>query len=165
MEENQEFCISDPRGMSTIAFMIEEDTVDSETVFTLKLLDKEIEEDGEKTNKTFFVQSLNDAVVVLMVTIGKNKVVMNSGLLQDSELEITKKPDIIKYEPIMNESDDIEFKDFQYTPNLKRPISLIDTETAEEIKPSLYLDPESGDIVGKIKLMPYKSYICIEIRD
>ena len=58
-----------------------------------------------------------------------------------------------------------EYKEFQYTPNLKRPISIIDPETTEEIKPVLYRDKETNEIKGKCKLKPYKSYFSFEIRD
>ena len=57
-----------------------------------------------------------------------------------------------------------EYKDFTYTPNLKRPISIIDPETTEEIKPTLYYDEKTNEVKGKCKLKPYKSYFAFEIR-
>ena len=57
------------------------------------------------------------------------------------------------------------FKEFQYTPNLKRAITIIDPETTEEIKPTLYFDEKSNEVKGKCKLKPYKSYFAFEIRD
>ena len=61
--------------------------------------------------------------------------------------------------------DQTEYKDLTYTPNLKRPISIIDPETTEEIKPTLYFDQETNEIKGKCKLKPYKSYFAFEIRE
>lgn len=58
-----------------------------------------------------------------------------------------------------------EIKDFKYTPNLKRPICVIDPETTEEIKPVLYFDEKTNEIKGKCKLKPNKSYFAFEIRD
>ena len=58
-----------------------------------------------------------------------------------------------------------EFKDFTYTPNFKRSISIIDPETTEEIKPILYFDEDTNEVKGKCKLKPYKSYFAFEIRD
>ena len=58
-----------------------------------------------------------------------------------------------------------EYKEFNYTPNLKRAISIIDPETAEEIKPTLYFDEETNEVKGKCELKPYKSYFAFEIRE
>ena len=58
-----------------------------------------------------------------------------------------------------------EVKDFKYTPNLKRPICIIDPETTEEVKPTLYFDEKTNEVKGKCKLKPYKSYFAFEIRD
>ena len=58
-----------------------------------------------------------------------------------------------------------EYKDFRYTPNLKRPICIIDPETTEEIKPILYFDEKTNEVKGKCKLKPYKSYFAFEIRE
>ena len=58
---------------------------------------------------------------------------------------------------------EMEYREFKYTPNLKRPISIIDPETAEEIKPVLYFDKETNEVRGKCKLKPYKSYFAFEI--
>ena len=57
-----------------------------------------------------------------------------------------------------------EYKEFSYTPNMKRPISIIDPETTEEVKPVLYFDEEANEVKGKCKLKPYKKYFAFEIR-
>lgn len=159
---NQEFSILDPKGMKTIAFIIKQEFIEDKEVFSLKQLDSISEEEDGKTKKIFTVDS-DEELTVLMVTLGKNKVIMNTGILSDSEIEVIRKPDIIKYEPIVNKGENYTYKEFKYTPNLGRPISIIDTETAQEIIPSLYIDKESGKIVGKIKMMPYRAYIAIEL--
>ena len=56
-----------------------------------------------------------------------------------------------------------EYKEFAYTPNMKRPISIIDPETTEEVKPILYFDEETKEVKGKCKLKPYKKYFAFEI--
>ena len=58
-----------------------------------------------------------------------------------------------------------EYKEVNYTPNLKRPISIIDIETTEEVKPTLYFDEKTNEVKGKCKLRPYKSYFVFEIRE
>ena len=55
-------------------------------------------------------------------------------------------------------------RDFAYTPNMKRPITIIDPESGDEIKPILYFDEEANEVKGKCKLKPYKKYFAFEIR-
>ena len=69
----------------------------------------------------------------------------------------------IKFDTLYSEKE--EYKEFEYTPNLKRPISIIDPETTEEVKPVLYMDKTTNEVKGKCKLKPYKSYFAFEIRD
>ena len=160
----QEFSILDPKGMNTVAFAIESDVVDNEEIYTLKMLESEKETSDGKVEKTFFVElQPEEEATIIMLTIGKSKMIMNTGLLQDNELEITEEADIVKYEPIINNEGVYEEREFKYTPNLKRPISIIDSVTCEEIKPVLFLDPDTGDITGKCRMQPYRQYFAIEI--
>ena len=69
-----------------------------------------------------------------------------------------------KFDTIYSE-EETEYRDVMYTPNLKRPISIIDPETTEEIKPKLYFDEKTNEVKGKCKLKPYKSYFVFEIRE
>lgn len=164
MDEKQEFSILDPQGSKTVAFAIENDYVEDEPVYTLQMLEN-VEENVEgKKKKTFFVENSSDETTVLMLTMGKNKVVINSAVVKDNEISVINKPNIVKYEPILNNSQEIEYKDFKYTNNLKRPISIIDVETGEEVKPVLYIDQESGEVIGKCKMMPYRPYIALELK-
>ena len=70
----------------------------------------------------------------------------------------------MKFNNIYNEKE-TEYKDVEYTPNLKRPISIIDPETAEEVKPILYFDEKTNEVKGKCKLKPFKNYFAFEIRE
>lgn len=103
-----------------------------------------------------------DELVIL--SFGKEKVVVNMGMLNDDKIMISKKPIPLKFDTLYSEEEH-EYKDFKYTPNLKRPISIIDPETTEEIKPVLYFDEGTNEIKGKCKLKPYKSYFAFEIRE
>ena len=69
-----------------------------------------------------------------------------------------------KFKTLYSE-EETEYKEVQYTPNLKRPISIIDPETTEEIKPVLYFDEETNEVKGKCKLKAFKNYFAFEIRD
>ena len=82
----------------------------------------------------------------------------------NDEVKITKKPTPFQFTTIYSE-EKVEYKEFQYTPNLKRPISIIDPETTEEVKPVLYFDEQTNEVKGKCKLKPYKSYFAFEIRE
>ena len=80
------------------------------------------------------------------------------------QVKISKKPIPFKFDTLYSE-EEIEFKEFNYTPNLKRAISIIDPETGEEVKPRLYFDEKTNEVKGKCKLKPYKSYFAFEIRE
>ena len=98
------------------------------------------------------------------MSFGQDKVVINTGLLLGDELRITKKPTPFKFTTLYSDKAE-ECKEFKYTPNFKRPISIIDPETTEEVKPVLYFDEKTNEVKGKCKLKPYKSYFAFEIRD
>lgn len=86
------------------------------------------------------------------------------GILEENRVKISKKPMPIKFDTLYSEKETV-YKEFKYTPNLKRPISIIDPETTEEVKPILYFDEDTNEVKGKCKLQPYKSYFAFEIRD
>ena len=100
----------------------------------------------------------------MILSFGKEKVVVNMGILEEDRVRISKKPVPMNFKTLYNE-EETEYKEFKYTPDLKRPISIIDPETAEEVKPVLYFDQETNEVKGKCKLKPYKSYFAFEIRD
>lgn len=93
-----------------------------------------------------------------------DKVIINNGILINDEVRITKKPTPFQFNTIYADKD-VEYKEFEYTPNFKRAISIIDPETTEEVKPVLYFDEKTNEVKGKCKLKPYKSYFSFEIRD
>ena len=86
------------------------------------------------------------------------------GVLEDNKVKISKKPVPVKFDTLYSEDTNI-YKEFKYTPNLKRPICIIDPETTEEVKPVVYIDEKTNELKGKCKLKPYKSYFAFEIRD
>ena len=70
---------------------------------------------------------------------------------------------IFLYSSILNR-DDVEYKEVEYNPNLKRNFAIIDTETGNEVKPSVYMDSETGSLKGRCKIMPNKPYVVLELR-
>ena len=132
--------------------------------YTLERLDYTEQLTGEYKKKTFYVDDpspYGDQLVIL--SFGKEKVVVNAGIMEQDRLRISKKPMPLKFDTIYSEKESV-YKEFNYTPNLKRPISIIDPETTEEVKPVVYLDKETNEVKGKCKLKPYKSYFAFEIR-
>ncbi len=168
MKQGKHFSITDPKNVNTVIYQInktEKEFLKDSPKYTLQRLDymEELREDLKK--KTFFVDNPSkDEDQLIILSFAKDKVVVNMGLLEGLKIKISKKPIPVKFDSIYSEEEK-ELKDFQYTPNLKRPICIIDPETTEEIKPTLYFDEKTNEVKGKCKLKPYKSYFAFEIRD
>ena len=156
------FSIMDPQNVSTVIYQINRN--DTDPRFTLERLKSREEIVGENRKKTFFVDKTQEnGNQLIILSFGKDKVVVNSGVLSQDEVKISRKPTPAKYNTLYSEKE-TEYKDINYTPNLQRPITIIDPETTEEIKPILYFDKETNEVKGKCKLKPYKSYFAFEIR-
>ena len=48
---------------------------------------------------------------------------------------------------------------------MKRQISIIDPETTEEVKPTLYFDEDTKEVRGRCKLKANKPYFAFEIKE
>ena len=171
MERNidgKHFSITDQKDVNTVIYQVnktEKEFLKDSPKYTVERLEFTEELVGENKKKTFFVDnphSTGNQLVIL--SFGKEKVVVNMGILEEDRVRISKKPMPMNFKTLYSE-EEMEYKDFQYTPNLKRPISIIDPETTEEVKPILYFDEESNEVKGKCKLKPYKSYFAFEVRD
>ncbi len=166
--EGKNFSITDPKGVSTVIYQVtetEKEFREGSPRYTVERLDHTSEIRGENIKRTFFVdRPLPEGNSLVILSFGNDKVVVNTGILIDDKVKITKKPLPIKFDTLYSEKEH-EYKDFLYTPNLKRPISIIDPETAEEVKPVLYFDENTNEVKGKCKLKPYKSYFAFEIRE
>ena len=77
---------------------------------------------------------------------------------------VSEKPAKVDFE-VLNTQSTETYKELRYTPNFKRPISIIDPEIADEIRPVLYYDEEANMVKAKIKLQPNKSYIALEVKE
>lgn len=166
--EGKHFSITDPQNVNTVVYKLDE-TEKSMAVnapkFTIERLDYTEEYIGEKKRKTFYIDEPSpNGNSLIILSFGKEKVVVNVGLLDGNKVSIIKKPMPIKCKTLYNE-EEFEYKEVEYTPNLKRPISIIDPETTEEIKPVLYFDEETNEVKGKCKLKPFKNYFAFEIRE
>ena len=156
------FSIMDPQNVSTVIYQINRN--DTDPRFTLERLKSREEIVGENRKKTFFVDKTQEnGNQLIILSFGKDNVVVNCVVLSQDEVKISRKPTPAKYNTLYSEKE-TEYKDINYTPNLQRPITIIDPETTEEIKPILYFDKETNEVKGKCKLKPYKSYFAFEIR-
>lgn len=166
--QGKHFSITDPQNVNTVIYEInktEKEISKNAPKYTVERLEFTEELVGEKKRKTFYVNNpLPQGNKLAILSFGKDRVVINNGILDGDRVIISKKPMPFKFKTLYND-EETEYKDVEYTPNLKRPISIIDPETAEEIKPILYFDKETNEIKGKCKLKPNKTYFAFEIRD
>ena len=161
------FSVTDPKGMHTVIYQInrtEKEFLKTSPKYTVEKLDCAMEFVGDRTRKTFFVDNpAPDGNHILIFSFGKEKVVVNSGFLDYDHVKISKKPVPLKIQTLYSD-EETEYKEFAYTPNMKRPISIIDMETIEEVKPVLYFDEEANEVKGKCKLKPYRRYLAFEVK-
>lgn len=166
--QGKHFSITDPKDVNTVIYQVnktEKEYLNEFPKYTVERLDYTEEIRGENKKKTFYVDEPSpEGNQLVILSFSKEKVVVNMGLLYEDKVRITKRPMPIKFDTLYAEKE-TEYKEFRYTPNLKRPISIIDPETTEEIKPVLYFDETTNEIKGKCKLKPYKSYFAFEIRE
>ena len=164
--QGKHFSITDAKNVNTVIYQInEESDKESKFKFSIERLEYTEEIIGEKKKKTFYVNEPDpDGNDLILLSFGPEKVVVNLGLLELDKVSIIKRPIPINYKTLYSE-EEFEYREFEYTPNLKRQISIIDPETTEEIKPILYFDEETNQVKGKCKLKPYKSYFAFEIRE
>lgn len=164
--QGKHFSITDPEGVNTVIYRINKtakEYLSEYPKYTVERLLFTEDLKGNLKRKTFFIDEPDYEEQLLFLSFGKEKVVVNTGLLDEDKIKISKKPIPIKFDTLYFEKD--EYKEFQYTPNFKRPISIIDPETTEEVKPVLYMDEATNEVKGKCKLKPHKSYFAFEIRD
>ena len=164
--QGKHFSITDPAGVNTVIYRINKtakEYLQEYPKYTVERLLSTEELKGNLKRKTFFIDEPDYEEQLVFLSFGKEKVVVNTGVLEDDKVKISKKPMPIKFDTLY--SDKEEYKEIGYTPNLKRPISIIDPETTEEVKPVLYMDEKTNEVKGKCKLKPYKSYFAFEIRD
>ena len=161
------FSITDPQNVTTVIYQInrtEKEFLKTSPRFTVERLEYSEKFIGDKKRKTFFVENpAPEGNPLVILSFAKDKVVVNQGFLDYDTVKISKKPMPMKFQTLYNDQE-TEFKEFEYTPNMKRPISIIDPDTGEEVKPTLYFDDETNEVKGKCKLKPNKKYFAFEIR-
>ena len=171
MEEDKElqgkyFSITEQEGTRTIIYQVnrtEKEYLKTSPKFTVERLLYTDAIIGNHTKRTFYVEKpAPDGNPIIIISFAKERIIVNMGFLDYDTVKISRRPRAVKCSTIYN--DDTEYKEFSYTPNMKRPFSIIDPETTEEIKPTLYFDEETNEVKGKCKLKPNKKYFVFEIK-
>lgn len=161
------FSITDPKDISTVIYRInktEEELLKHAPKYTVERLLYSEEIRGTSKRKTFFIDEPNQEEQLVILSFSKERVVVNMGVLEDNKVTISKKPVPVKFDTLYSEKENI-YKEFKYTPNVKRNIAIIDPETTEEVMPVVYFDKDTNEIKGKCKLVPNKSYFAFEVKD
>ena len=165
--QGKHFSVTDARNVNTVIYEINKTEKTREKnlpKYTIERLDSIEEFRGDEVRKTFFVDEPKKAGnQLLFLSFEDNQVTVNMGVLKNDEVKFTKKPAPMKFDTIYNDTGRETYKEFNYTPNMKRPISIIDPETGDEVKPVLYFDSNTNKVKGKCKLKPNKSYLAFEI--
>ncbi len=160
------FSVLDSQGMNTLAFQINNTVEDGVSVHSIEMLKSFIEVAKNGYRKTFFFNpepEQQEKKEVVFLTLKPGEAILNAGEFKDGVLKVGVKPGSIKYSSIKLTGEESEYKDVKYNPNFKRPITIIDPFAGEEVKPIVYFDAESNSIKAKIKLLPHKSYIALEV--
>jgi len=161
------FSVLDAKGMNTLAFQINHTEEEGRLVHSIEKLKSFIEIANSGYKKTFFFNpEPNDSEMkeVVFLTLKPGEAILNGGDFKDGVLRVGKKPTHVQYSSIKLTGDESEYKEFKYAPNFKRPISIIDPVLGDEVKPVVYFDTDTNDVRAKIKLLPNKSYIALEVR-
>ncbi len=159
------FTIIDPPGMSTLAFLINEPE-EGASYCTLQKLDFTLPDPNDCSKKTFYIdpRDVEKQNEIILLTIGADKALLNTAVFtEDNRLFISKKSTKVGFK-ILFSDENMDFKDLKYTPNFKRPISIIDPDIPDEVHPVLYYDENDNMVKAKIRLQSNKSYIALEIK-
>lgn len=172
MEEifGKHFSITEPESINTVIYKVnrtEKEFLDKSPKFTIERLQYYEEYVGKNKKKTFFLMDpAPEGNELVLFSFGKDKVVVNKGFLETKTnlVKVSNTPVPMKFKTLYSEKE-TEFREFEYTPNLKRPITIIDPETTEEVKPKLYYDESTNEVKGKCTLQADKTYVMFEIRE
>ena len=160
------FEIVDMPGMTTIAFVVEKNGLEYEKGKPLLSLQKiesiDNQEEG-KIKKTFnVIRSDDKPQLIVLLTLTNSKAILSTGELTKEGFKIAESNVPLNYGTIYNQTG-VEYKEVEYTPNMKRHFSIIDTQTGEEVKPVLYTDEITGKVKGRCKILPNRTYIVLEL--
>ena len=101
------FSITDPQGVKTVIYELnktDKSVAKQGPNFTIERLNFNEEIVGEKTRKTFYVDEPKpEGNELIILSFGKEKVVVNVGLLEKDKVKISKKPVPMNFKTLYNE--------------------------------------------------------------
>lgn len=162
------FEVVDMPGMSTIAFLVEKNEEEYKRGNALLSLQKieciDTNENGRIRKEFNLIRPNNDEKqLIVLLTLTNSKAILSTGELNSEGFRAIETNVPLSYGSLYNQ-EGVEYKEVEYTQNMKRTFSIIDTQTGEEVKPVLYTDPVTGKVKGKCKILPHKPYIVLELR-
>lgn len=161
------FEVIDMPGMNTIAFVVEKNEEEynkGNAFLSLQKIDCIDTEENGRIKKTFnVIRTDEEKQLIILLTLTNSKAIISTGELTEEGFLATETNVPLNYGTIYNK-EGVEYKEIEYTPNMKRNFCIIDTQTGEEVRPTLYNDEISGEIKGRCKLLPQKPYIVLELK-
>lgn len=159
----KEFTIEEPVGVKTIAFAVTYTKPEEWLTSPICKLDRlefiENEVEGRK-RKTFSIMSDEDETNLLIVSLAKSRGVIMYGKMEGSKF--TQIGDNMQCEYSGTSNVVGEPMDYKFNYNPKRPIVIIDIETATQIEPEIRIDANKN-MIGNYRLVPYKKYLALEL--
>ncbi len=122
--QGKHFSITDPKNVNTVIYQVnkteKDEVLNGAPKFTIERLEYSEELRENASRKTFFVdEPKEEGNHLVILSFAENRVVVNMGILQDDKLKISKKPMPVKFDTLYSEDDKV-FKEFKYTPNLRK---------------------------------------------
>lgn len=160
--QTNKFEITDIPGMNTLAFLVEQDDSANIPFYSLQKLEcTNVQNDG-KVSKEFSVIADGKSQDIVLLTLANKKAILSAGMLSQDGFKPSEVSEAINYGSIFN-TDGVEYKEFAYTPNMKRRFTIVDTSTCEEVTPTLYVDEATKEVRGRCKILPLRTYVVLEI--
>ena len=107
--QGKHFSITDPEGVNTVIYRINKtakEYLNEYPKYTVERLLSSEELKGNLKRKTFFIDEPDYEEQLLFLSFGKEKVVVNMGILEDDKIKISKKPMPIKFDTLYSEKEE-----------------------------------------------------------
>ena len=105
--QGKHFSITDPEGVKTVIYQInktEKEFLKDSPKYTVERLDHTEEIIGNRNKKTFYVKDAKkNGNQIVIFSFAKDKVVINSGILDNDEVKISKKAKRFNFQTINSE--------------------------------------------------------------
>ncbi len=164
--EGLEFNVMQPIGVNVVAFAIKMTKFEqwkNLPLCTLEKLEWTENISGGRVQKTFSIpySGEDEDVNVIIATLAKNRCVIGYGHVENNQF--VSEDETIQLEYMSYGESEVEARNYTFTYNPKRQIVLLDTETGEQVIPSISAPDVFGNLKGTYKLIPYKNYIALEM--